>query len=58
MSLVLKETKVTEYFIKSVSLFQSMGDAQAKDLSPYVEVLHLETDRLMDLEERRERRGV
>lgn len=43
--------KVSEYLIKSRSLFQSMGDAHAEDLSPLVEVLDLGTDRLVDLEE-------
>ena len=34
LSLVLKESKVSEYLIKSGSLFQSLGDEHAKDLSP------------------------
>ena len=35
-----------------------MGDVQAKDLSPWVKVLDLGTDRLMDLEEQRVQTGV
>ena len=58
MSLVLKQSKVSEYLIQSGSLFQSVRDAQVKDLSPWVEVLDLGTDRMMDLEERRARIGV
>jgi len=34
MNLVLKESKVSEYLIKSGSLFHSLGDEHAKDLSP------------------------
>ena len=34
LSLVLKESKVSECLIKSGSLFQSLGDTHAKDLSP------------------------
>ena len=34
LSLVLKESKVSENFIKSGSLFQSLGHTHAKDLSP------------------------
>ena len=34
LSLVLKESKVSEYLIKSGSLFQSLRDTHAKDLSP------------------------
>ena len=56
MSLVLKESKVSECLIQSGSLFQSVKDV--KDLSPWVEVLDLGTDRLIDLEERRVRTGV
>ena len=36
LSLVLKESKVSEYLTKSGSLFQSLGDEHAKDLSPKV----------------------
>ena len=34
LSLVLKESKVSEYLIKSGSLFQNLGNEHAKDLSP------------------------
>ena len=34
LSVPLKESKVLEYVRKSGRLFQSLGDAQAKDLSP------------------------
>ena len=34
LSLVLKESKVSKYLIKSGSLFQSLGNTHAKDLSP------------------------
>ena len=59
MSLVLKESMVAEYLIKSGrKIVQSSGDANAKDLSPQVKVLDLGTDRLMDLEERRVQTGI
>ena len=44
--------------MKSGSLFQSLGDTYAKDLSPYVEILDLGTERVLDLEERRVRTGL
>ena len=34
LSLVLKESKVSEYLMKSGSWFQSLGDTHAKVLSP------------------------
>ena len=58
MSLILKESKVLEYLTKSGGSFQSKGDAHAKDLSPWVEVLDLGTDRLLDLEEQTVQTGV
>ena len=34
LSRVLKKSKVSEYLIKSGSLFQGLGDTHTKDLSP------------------------